>query len=268
MPQLNPKIISFIQEHFGPIQESHFLAKGLSNDNYHLVLQTKNKLKNSLFVKQLKQNHIEPEQRIMLQDIHRHCYKQGLSSKLLLTNDKLKLEVHEYCPEPNLEKHKCPPLDKLQILATVLINLHSTDISIMEASSLPFQALHNNLKTLAQQSKQQLPKSILKLAKDLDQQAQDNGTHNVLCHGDLSFSNILVAAKIKIIDWEYARLAPPEYDLAACICINRLNEHDSQILIDSYSNHAPNDYQLLPKLIKQYIEIFTTLNKLWTQAQA
>ncbi|WP_111977375.1 phosphotransferase [Algibacillus agarilyticus] len=107
---------------------------------------------------------------------------------------------------------------------------------------------------------------ILNLADKLDKAAAHDDALNCLCHGDLSIHNVLASTPPTIIDWEYARRAPPEYDLAACITINQLNKSQQALLIDQYLQKtalSTTEQDTFKLRTQDYISVFMTLNKLW-----
>ena len=106
---------------------------------------------------------------------------------------------------------------------------------------------------------------FLQLATQLDKRC----IRDTLCHGDLSFSNLLQAenGQIKILDWEYAVLACSAYDLAACSSINAFSsEQQAQLINYYYSLHKDHLSLSLAQLKKEcalYLSVFTYLNELW-----
>ena len=131
------------------------------------------------------------------------------------------------------------------------------------------QRLAYELRTL----KKQLNKSIdegkfqhfLQLATELDKGC----IRDTLCHGDLSFSNLLQAenGQIKILDWEYAVLACPAYDLASSCSINGFTAQQQAQLINYYyllnKAHLSLSLAQLKKECALYRSVFTYLNELW-----
>jgi thiamine kinase-like enzyme len=57
----------------------------------------------------------------------------------------------------------------------------------------------------------------------------------VLCHSDLHPQNVLVGAQgLSLLDWEYAHVAEPFWDLAGWIRNNDLSADDARLLLASY----------------------------------
>jgi serine/threonine protein kinase len=62
----------------------------------------------------------------------------------------------------------------------------------------------------------------------------DSSNKLVFCHNDINASNIFYTNDIKLIDWEYAGANLPVYDIASIIKSLKLDEYQTQILLDSY----------------------------------
>lgn len=58
------------------------------------------------------------------------------------------------------------------------------------------------------------------------------------CHNDLVAGNILLAAGIRFIDWEYAAGNDPFFDLATIVAHHDLPEERSAVLLDAYCDGA------------------------------
>lgn len=77
---------------------------------------------------------------------------------------------------------------------------------------------------------------LLELATNLDFDAA------CLCHNDLTADNILFGPSPKLIDFDYAALAPPLLDLASASFMNSFTPAEEQQLFDAYGadTEAPN----------------------------
>jgi aminoglycoside phosphotransferase (APT) family kinase protein len=85
----------------------------------------------------------------------------------------------------------------------------------------------------------------------------------VTTHGDLNASN-LVGPVPMLVDWEYAQLADPVYDLA-CLCVYYpgLRLRGGELLDAAGIADANGTVRL-----RLYTELFGSLNRLWEKAQA
>ncbi|MFT5757837.1 MAG: thiamine kinase-like enzyme [Alteromonadaceae bacterium] len=88
----------------------------------------------------------------------------------------------------------------------------------------------------------------------------------VVCHGDVNFSNILFAKKPFLIDFEYACLAEPEYDLAMIIAINLLNSAQQKILLSQYEKIS--SVNICYENLNSYLSYCYLINGLWCLLKA
>ena len=191
--------------------------------------------------------------------------ERGLSPKVLADCDKYR--VQEYIKggifdSASIDHHT------IELLATQLQIIHRLPAKYAHPQRLAFELL-----LLKKELKKQLNRAIdesefqrfLQLAIQLDK----SSTKDILCHGDLSFNNLLQAenGQIKILDWEYAVLACAAYDLAACCSINGLSSEQQAQLINHYyllhKHHLSLSLAQLKKECALYLSVFTYLNELW-----
>lgn len=181
----------------------------------------------------------------------------GLSPKVLA--DCLDYRLQNYIQGEVLASTSA---DALQQLAAQLGNIHQ-----LPALHAQPQSLSSELKLLKKELDSIDKKrfnDFFSLAETLDKSA----LNKTLCHGDLSFNNLIETPdkKLKILDWEYAVLACPAYDLAACSCINKLTlEQQTQLIEHYYLLHKKMGLSLkkLQRQCASYFVVFTYLNELW-----
>ncbi|WP_440906226.1 phosphotransferase [Catenovulum sp. SX2] len=242
-----------IQQNFGSILNIESINKGYSNQCFKLLVLNSSNQQQSLFVKSLNNKdvaHIQHEQ-------HARCIaeKAMLTPKCLLQNAQQKLLVIEYV---QADKQACIQDIALLLAHTHLALTHSIDSQLVQSlqQNIIPQRLAADIQALAPADK--LDKTLLELAQLLDNEC----TNQVFCHGDISRDNILKTRdKTYLVDWEYARMASAEYDLAASICINQLNVTEQKQLVDEYQKHSQSSIN--QALLLRYIQVFEYLNKLW-----
>jgi aminoglycoside phosphotransferase (APT) family kinase protein len=85
----------------------------------------------------------------------------------------------------------------------------------------------------------------------------------VTTHGDLNASNLIGPVPM-LVDWEYAQLADPVYDLA-CLCVYYpgLRLRDGELLGAAGVTEANATMRL-----RLHVELFDSLNRLWEHANA
>lgn len=94
--------------------------------------------------------------------------------------------------------------------------------------------------------------------------ASNSPSSNVLCHGDVNFSNILIddCHKPWLIDFECAHWAPIEFDLAMFIAVNNIPSHKINDIVTDYIK-LNSQYRCNRKLLNHYILYSFFINGLW-----
>jgi thiamine kinase len=75
------------------------------------------------------------------------------------------------------------------------------------------------------------------------EQARIKCTHHSLCHNDLLASNLLTTddGRLYALDWEYAAMGDPYFDLAVIIEGNGLDKRQSELLLKTYLGNISNE---------------------------
>ncbi len=234
------------------------LRQALSNEVFLLTFSNG---KQSVF-KRLNQTARDADDRRCELKVHQLASDAGFTPQVLAYNDHYQLQ--EYFPGEVLSNSPLTS-ETVNLLALQLTKIHH-----LPAVYAQKQSLSSNLKQLKKNRNKHIDQQrfsrILQLALVLDK----HSPKNLLCHGDLSLNNLVINSReeVKILDWEYAALACPAYDLASCICINQLNSQQQEVLLREY--YVLNKGNLrcsLPVLQKEcslYLTVFDYLNALWT----
>ena len=77
--------------------------------------------------------------------------------------------------------------------------------------------------------------SLLKQGIDLFDSLSANEDDWVVCHNDLIAANLVQGERLLILDWEYASLNHPYFDLATVLENHALTESQSELFLDAYS---------------------------------
>ncbi|WP_017444628.1 phosphotransferase family protein [Gayadomonas joobiniege] len=238
----------FLQTHFNGIQHISRMPVHSSN----LCLKVKANTGDLYFVKYYKAASQIDNIRTELALVN-WAAKADLGISSLHFDSSLKLAIFPFLQATDLASQPILLSDKINRLACLLARLHQ--VKQAPPKNLQQQKLLQDLK--ANSSKLSIDRQILALAKHLDQSQGPS----VVCHGDASFANILCRQTDLLIDWEYARLAPVEYDLASAICINQLSFEASQQLLEAYQTASGK--QICRHRLKNYQSVFQILNQLW-----
>ena len=253
---LNQQEISWLQtHHVGPITKVTKFENALTNDVFLITDQNNN----AFIFKRLNQQARSKQDRKEEFLVQQLASQQSLTPSVLAHNERYKLQQFI---KGELIAEDSDGMD--QLLAEQFHRIHK-----LPAEGAPKQRLVFELQRL----KTQLPvntdesrfNEMLTLASELDKRS----ACDTLCHGDLSLNNILQGDddNLYILDWEYAVIATPAYDLAFCNCINQFSASQSQALIAAYyakiSGVKPSSLDSLQKECDLYLKLFNYINELW-----
>ena len=88
----------------------------------------------------------------------------------------------------------------------------------------------------------------------------DNSNNLVFSHNDINVSNIFYGDDIRLIDWEYAGANLPIYDIASITKSLKLDEHQTEIFLDSY------DKKFDTSKIKSFELLISQVEYIWQKA--
>lgn len=122
----------------------------------------------------------------------------------------------------------------LKRLAGVLRTLHD-----LPAGAIDFDPLAA-AKRYTEQVDTPEARRICKRAEQLSSLIDSARQQRALCHNDLVCDNIVVAAggKLMLIDWEYAGVGDPFFDLAVVVQHHRLREDLRRWFLEAYLGHS------------------------------
>lgn len=188
------------------------------------------------------------------------AHKYALTPQVLAHSENYKLQQYVQGKSISAQCHNL-----VEILVTQLHRIHQLPVLHAPKQRLVMELNHFK-KQLTCTVDEIRFKSMLYLALQLD----SNSRNDTLCHGDLSVHNVLLGKNQRyyILDWEYAVIACPAYDLAFCICNNTLSEAQSGKLISDYYSYLAqppsNCLQSLQKECQLYLILFKYINELWS----
>ncbi|RUO67027.1 phosphotransferase [Idiomarina ramblicola] len=166
--------------------------------------------------------------------------------------------LQPYYQAPSLQQVTLSPLMKASVLAEMLSKIHHTRIEI-PVWSMAARVEHylQQLQLLDSSLASNMRAELLPMQPLLE----DWLSYPVLCHNDLSMHHILMTAPIRVIDWEYAGIGHPLFDIASTIKINKLSHEMIKRLITDYEKLT--HYQVDPARLTQWCEFVEWLNKVW-----
>ena len=151
----------------------------------------------------------------------------------------------------------------LRRLGRKLAALHHCAVPTQLAAVDPVAIARGQLREIAGHSPAQLSVARLAALQIMDivaAQADSGGAHAIV-HGDLQASN-LVGPEPLMVDWEYAQIADPTYDIACLLVYYPQLEPSLEALLGAAQLDRPSDRR---RLALQR-ELFGCLNRLWILA--
>lgn len=130
--------------------------------------------------------------------------------------------------------------ENLDRLAAVLRRLHSLETSpgvrVVDLAT----TVHGYVRTLAERGirGELTSQSLRESADEAALQLRESSTA-CLCHNDVHHLNIVEGASLRLIDWEYAGVGEPLFDLASVCVYHRLRRSQRERLLSAYA--APSE---------------------------
>jgi thiamine kinase len=87
---------------------------------------------------------------------------------------------------------------------------------------------------------------------------------SALCHNDLVHTNIVGHGPVRLIDWEYAAVGDPCFDLAIVIRHHELSRPLTEVFLDEYARTAE---PISTQRLQKNCELYDLLAALWYQSQ-
>ncbi len=154
--------------------------------------------------------------------------EQGIGPRLEFADPGTGVLVTEYLPGRSWSVSDLDDPGNLRRLAGLLRRLHG-----MQAIGKPF-ALRSNLTHYAGLVGTAEAQQIAGEADVLLRRLSADDSRLCLCHNDLTSANILDSGSLHLIDWEYAAIGDPCFDLATVIQHHALTEEQAEGLLTAY----------------------------------
>jgi len=144
------------------------------------------------------------------------------------------VSLSEYLPGRAWHENDLRNPAKLQLLASRLRDLHA--LPPVGSYYMPGRAARRYAQQLGTQQARELADHANLLLADLHEQP----SRECLCHNDLVASNILETSNgLKLIDWEYAGLGDPWFDLALVLEHHQLDDELQSGFVRAYLQRDP-----------------------------
>ena len=152
------------------------------------------------------------------------------------------------------------------LIARTLATIHRLPIA---GKKLDLVSLWKQHLTLINEQNKTCMSQLMATFDDLQPQVEEIQSRDIcLCHHDLSIGHIVQDNPLVIVDWEYAAVGNRFFDLASCVAINQLTQHQTAALCATYAkcSELPVEQVLNEVAIAMPLVRFT--NELWLKSTA
>ncbi len=177
----------------------------------------------------------------------------GFAPQPLWRDHERGLLLKEYCEAKVWRQEDLNSPGVLRELGRRLRQLHSSGIDAKPIDIDANIAAYTRQTTLAETRRFAL--EAVSLARSLR-----FGSDAVLCHNDLGSSNIVGTEPLIFLDWEYAGLGSPWFDIAGVCCQNELSALQIRELLAGYSGLLSINYE---EWLPQACRLFNLISALW-----
>lgn len=177
----------------------------------------------------------------------------GIGAQVLLNQPDDHVLITRELPGRNLARDEVSDSRNIARIAGLLCKLHALEVNETVRSLQLADTLQEYWRLLGNWGDH---KTALHIAEESDAQ-----TLRVLCHNDVHHLNLIDnGGQLWLLDWEYAGVGDPYFDLASVCCYHDFNAAQRLMLIDRYStgNVAPN-----PARLDRMCWLFDYIKGLW-----
>lgn len=234
-------------------REVQLLASGQSNQTLRLLTDTEDHV-----LKCWRYEQVFAVDRELEVSIQKQLAQYSLAPEVLDYHLEQGWLLQPYYQAPSLQQANLSPLVKATFLADTLSKIHRTQVDV-PAWSMAQRVEHylQQLRSIDPSLASQMNEQLVPVQWLLD----DWLSYPVLCHNDLSMNHILMTEPVRVIDWEYAGIGHPLFDIASAITVNQLSGEMTLRLITEYEKRT--HYQIDRQGLAQWCEFVEWLNKVW-----
>jgi thiamine kinase len=189
-------------------------------------------------------------------DVLRVVGAAGIGPELVWSDPDRGIQVCTYLPGHSWTKADMHNPAQLTELARTLARLHQLPCAGRKFSAN--QAAHLYADEVATDEARELESRIEQLAEELESAI----SRKALCHNDLVHGNLVGRKPVQLIDWEYAAVGDPCFDLAIVIRHHELSESLADVFLDEYARKAP---AIRRDRLEQFYLLYDLLAFLWYQ---
>lgn len=196
--------------------------------------------------------------------LHAAAAAAGLAPALVHVDPEHRFMVMEFVAGPVWSTQDFARPERLVRLSAALYSLHSVVPPAVALFDIPavLAAHHERLAAAAPDERRWLAK----LMRRADAALAESGTHGrpkVLVHNDLYHSNLIGVERLYLLDWEYAAVTDPLFDLACVLAYYPQATAYADTLLEA-SRLAP---VATPAMLRQATWLFVLLSYFWYRSR-
>jgi len=232
------------------------LSNGISNHSF-LVQSAKQQFVIRLDGENITDLNLSREREWQAQSI---AWQHQLAPRPIYQNTNHGVFISEYIPPA------APiPGSNVEKTAELLLNIHKLPVLAFELDIIKQAKCYRDLALLNQPEKKPDIENLWHPFLPIAKSAKALCTKKAFCHNDLLHDNRLRRPdKLVAIDWEYAAMADPFFDMAAIIEGDRLSQNQARQLFDSYTQKNPLDNA--EKRLALNRKLYRHIDRLWQLA--
>ena len=182
----------------------------------------------------------------------------GLAPEPLYFDSHAGIYLRRYLPGRSWVDSDLDNPGNLERLARLLRELHG--LAAIGAAFDPLTAARRYTAQLVSERS----RSILHRSEELMQQITAGSMGPALCHNDLVCQNVLEGERLMLIDWEYAGIGDPFFDLAVVVQHHDLGKKSAHGFLNAYLGRTASASEL--KHLELQCDFYACLLELWEMA--
>ena len=184
----------------------------------------------------------------------------GLAPEPLYFDPETGVYLRRYLPGQSWGVSELANPDNQVRLARLLRSLHK--LPRMGAGFDPLAAARRYAKHL----NSDWSRLVLHNSENLMRRIDEDTPLPTLCHNDLVCQNVLEGERLMLIDWEYAGIGNPYFDLAVVVRHHRLDRESARGFLDAYLERSASAREI--RHLDLQCEFYGCLLELWEQIHA
>lgn len=178
----------------------------------------------------------------------------GIGPQLISADPEKGLLVTSYLPGSAWSFMDVHKLGRLEALARTLLQLHS--LAPCGPVFAPGKMAQIYAREVGSESAFEIAQQAAKLAKRLLSETR----RPALCHNDLVHSNIIGCKRVQLIDWEYAAVGDPYFDLAIVVRHHQLSANCVEHFLNAYFESPGKEHF---SRLETFCRLYDQLAALW-----